>query len=271
MSPSVARSWMSSEIGAAAGAWLAKMRERLDDYARGGYAAVWVIRPIFDLAIAALIYAGGGRDLIPYLVVAMSANSLVWVTLFWVGEILDRERINGTLVTLFLTPCSRLSWLAGFAAAGVVETAAAALAVGLAGRILFGVRLDPNLAALGVSLVLFVLALTGLGLILSAVGLLIKKANQLANLVLPVLTLLGGVYYPVSRLPLGLRIPARALPLGYGMEAISGAALHHASLAALAPSLLPLAGFAVALPLVGAATFGALERLVRRRGEVDLY
>ncbi|HUZ02685.1 MAG TPA: ABC transporter permease [Thermomicrobiaceae bacterium] len=270
MSPSLALNWMSSEAGAIAGAWLAKMRERLDDYARG-YFAVWVIRPIFDLSIAALIYAGGGRDLIPYLVVAMSANSLVWVTLFRIGEILDRERINGTLVSLFLTPCSRLSWLVGFAAAGVAETTAAALAIMLAGRTLFGVRLDPDFASLAVSVVLFVLALCGLGLILSGIGLLIKKANELANLVFPVVTLLGGAYYPVSRLPLGLRIPARALPLGYGMEAITGAALHHASLGALAPSLLPLAGFAVALPLLGAASFGALERLVRRRGEIDLY
>lgn len=262
---------MSSEVGAAAGAWVAKMRERLDDYTRGGYAVVWVIRPIFDLAIAALIYAGGGSSLIPYLVVAMSANSLVWVTLFWIGEILDRERLNGTLVSLFLTPCSRLSWLAGFAAAGVAETTAAALAIVVAGRVLFGVRFDPDPVSLGVSLLLFALALVGLGLILSAIGLLIKKANQLSNLVFPVLTLLGGAYYPVSRLPLGLRIPARALPLGYGMEAISSAALHHASLPSLAPSLLPLAGFALALPLAGAAAFGALERLVRRRGEVDLY
>lgn len=271
MSPSVARSWIWSEAVAAVAAWLTMVRERWYDYGRGGYFAIWALRPIFDLAIAALIYAGGRRDLIPYIVVSLTANSVLWTTLYWIGEILDRERMRGTLVPLFLAPCSRLSWVAGFAAAGIVETASAAVAVGVAGALLFQVRFQPNVVSLLVVVPLFVLALWGLGLILSGLGLLIKKANQLANLVHPVLTLLGGVYFPVAALPLALRIPARALPLGYGMEAISAAALRGASLTELSGSLLPLAGFAIGLPLAGAAIFAWLEHLVRRRGELDLY
>lgn len=271
MSPNAALTSISSETRAARAAWLTMLRERFYDYGRGGYFAIWVIRPMFDLAIAALIYAGGRADLIPYLVVALTANSVVWTTLFWVGEILDRERMRGTLLPLFLTPCSRLSWLIGFAAAGIVETGTAAVGVAVVGSLLFDVRFNPNVVALAVTIPLYVLSLAGLGLLLSAIGLVIKKANQLANLVFPFITLLGGVYYPVAELPTALRIPARALPLGYGMEALAAAALNHAPLHALLPSLLPLAGFAIALPVLGAIAFRVLERLVRRRGEIDLY
>jgi hypothetical protein len=59
--------------------------------------------------------------------------------------------------------------------------------------------------------------------------------------------------------------------MGYGMQAIADAALHNASVVALAPQLLPLLGFAIGLPLLGALAFNWIERAVRVRGELDLY
>jgi ABC-type multidrug transport system permease subunit len=133
------------------------------------------------------------------------------------------------------------------------------------------VRFDANLPALALTMVLFIASLWGMGLIFSGLGLLIKKANPLANLIFNLITLIGGAYYPVAQLPDWLRYPARCLPLGYGMQALADAALEHASLRDLAPDLLPLAGFAVALPLLGALAFSWIERLVRVRGELDVY
>ena len=72
-------------------------------------------------------------------------------------------------------------------------------------------------------------------------------------------------------MPDWLRYPARVLPLGYGLQALADAALHHAGWRTLAPNVLPLAGFAVAMPLLGALAFAWLERLVRVRGELDVY
>jgi hypothetical protein len=52
---------------------------------------------------------------------------------------------------------------------------------------------------------------------------------------------------------------------------MAGAALNDASISALAPQLIPLTCFAIGCPVLGIATFGWLERQVRRRGELDLY
>ena len=71
--------------------------------------------------------------------------------------------------------------------------------------------------------------------------------------------------------PFPLRWLARGLPFGYGMQALADATLHDASIGALAPQLLPLAAFAVALPVAGTLAFGWIERAVRVRGELDLY
>ena len=262
---------ISFALQATAASWRAMSVERLRTSGLGGYLAIWMLRPVFELGIAALIYGTAHPALLRYVVVALAANAIVFNTIFYVGEILDRERMNGTLVGLFLAPCPRLSWLSGFTLVGLVETALIAAVTLIFGRIAFGMRYDPNVPALALAFALFLASLWGLGFVFSAIGLLFKKANQLSNLIYPFTILLGGVYYPVALLPDWLRYPARALPLGYGMQALADATLYHKSIPDLAPQLLPLAGFALVLPFAGAFAFRLLERLVRERGELELY
>ena len=261
---------ISTEFQAASAAWKTMFKERFYQYGRS-YAIDWMLRPVFDIAIVALIYSGGRKDLIPYVVVALAANAFLFSAIYWVGEILDRERLRGTLVSLFLAPCSRVSWMAGYAGAAINETIIRIIVMLLAGYVFFDVTLDPNPVTLAVVLPLFLLSLTGIALVLSGIGLLIKRSNALSNLVSPILVLLGGIYYPVSELPDMLRYMARALPIGYGMEAITAASLDQATLADVGGSLVPLAFFAVVSPVIGYLAFNYLEHLVRRRGEVDLY
>lgn len=256
---------------AAAASWRARLSEQMALLGTGGYIILLVALPVFSLATAGLIYRTHRPELLGYAVVGIAASSFIFNCLYYIGQILDEERIKGTLVGLFLAPSPRLGWLTGFAAAGLVETSIAGLATVVFGRLAFGVAFDPNYPALVVAFILFLASLWGMGFVFSALGLMLKRSNDLANLVSSFVILLGGVYYPVALLPVWLRYPARLLPLGYGIEAMARASLHHASLSALAPQLIPLACFAVTFPVLGVATFGWLERQVRRRGELDLY
>jgi len=236
-----------------------------------GYLATWVAYPLFQIGIVALIYGDTRRDLLNYAVVALAANTCIFSTIYFVGEILDRERVKGTLIGLFLAPCPRLSWLTGFALVGVVEMALSAVVALAFGYLALGVRFQPNWAALALTLTLFLAALWGIGIIFSAIGVYLKKANPFSNLVSPFMILLGGVYYPVALLPDPLRWVARGLPMGYGMQALADAALHGAGIGALAPNLVPLAGFALIMPILGVLAFNWIVRVVRVRGELDLY
>ncbi len=258
-------------LRAAAASWHAMSAERLRASGLAGYLAIWLLRPIFELGIAALIYGGARPALLRYAVVALAANAFVFNTIFYAGEILDRQRINGTLTGLFLAPCARYSWLGGFMLAGVAETALIAAVALLFGHLVLRVSFAPDWPALVLSALLFLAALWGLSMVFSAIGLLIKRSNGLSNLIFPFAMLLGGVYYPVALLPDPLRLAARALPLGYGMQALASAALSHAGIRDLAANLVPLAGFALALPLIGILSFRRLERLAREQGELELY
>jgi ABC-2 type transport system permease protein len=265
-SPSRAR----SELQAAYASWRAMTAERLFHMGVSGGLATWLVIPLMSVTVFSIVY-GTDSYLFRYFVVAQAASMFVMNTIFWVGEILDRERAKGTLVSLFLAPCSRYSWLSGFILAGVLETVIVSSAVLAFGYVFYGVSLNPNLPALAASVALFVSALWGLGLIFSGFGLLIKKSNPLANLVHAFVMLLGGLYFPVANLPDFLRYPARALPFGYGVQAIADAALYGSSVSDIASDLVPLAGFAISLPLAGALMFTWMERKVRVRGELDLY
>jgi ABC-2 type transport system permease protein len=257
-------------IRAIAAALRARAVERFQVGGWGGYLLIGVLYPIWDLSLIALVYQGR-PDLIHYAVVAAAGQALIFTSIYNVGEILDRERLSGTLPALFLAPCPRLAWLGGYALVGLLEAALMATMALLFGHLALGVTYDPDLPALLLTLALFIAALTGIGFTLSAIGLVIKKANQLSNLIMPIVLVLGGIYYPVALLPDWLRYPALALPYGHAMQALANAALHHAGIAQLAPQLLPLAGFALALPVAGAFAFRWLDRLVRVRGELEVY
>jgi ABC-2 type transport system permease protein len=251
--------------------WLGTMREHLVSNGAGGYVLVWVAFPFFTLAAAGLIYRSYRPSLLGYVVVGITASTLITNALFHVGQMLDEQRIYGTLTSLFLAPCPRVSWLTGLAFGGLFETGVSALAVLLFGTVAFGVRFDPDYPALVLSVLLFIVSLWGMGLIFASFGLILRRSNDLANLLSSVIVLLGGVYYPVALLPVWLRYPARCLPLGYGIQAMASSSLHHAGITQLSSELVPLAGFAVATPALGLLTFAWLERKVRQRGEIDLY
>ncbi len=238
---------------------------------RGGFIVLWTIRPIFELAIAALIHASGRTELVSYAVVGITANAFIFSSIFWVGELLDRERMRGTLPALFLSPGARASWLGGFTLAGAAETLLSAAVVLTSGILLFGVSFNVAWGSFLVVSVLFLLSLLGLGLMLGAVGLLVKQSNGLSNVAAPVVMLLGGIYFPVSELPDALLIIARMLPLGYAIEALALSTLSAAPLSEIGHLILPLAGFAIGLPVIGYLSIRWIDHVIRKQGTLDLY
>jgi ABC-2 type transport system permease protein len=262
---------ISNNLRIAIAAMIIMLRDRWFMMTRGGYLVLWTIRPVFELSIAALIHASGRTDLVAYVVVGITANAFIFSAIFWVGEILDRERLRGTLPALFLSPGARASWLGGFTMAGAAETLLAAGVVLSSGIFLFGISFDVNWISLIIVSVLFLTSLTGFGLILGALGLLVRQSNGLSNMVAPLIMVFGGIYFPVNELPGILYAVARLLPFGYAIEALFLSSLQSAPPNELAHLIVPLAAFAIALPVLGYLALRRVDVLIRKRGTLDLY
>jgi ABC-2 type transport system permease protein len=233
------------------------------------YILVWMTFPVFNLFLVALIYRHN-ESLRDYAIVGGAGMALLFGMQFNAGEILDNERQRGTLGNLFLAPVPRYAWLAGFQLFAFAEAVSAAAITVAGGALAFGVHLAINPLAFVLTLLLFVACMWGFSMIVGSIGVAVRDANQLSNLVFTPVSLLAGTMLPVALMPLWLRIPARGLPFGYGIQALVGASTKNASVAALWRDLLPLAGFAVLLPVIGIIAFDRVERLARRRGVLDL-
>ncbi len=266
--PAALPSWRSwpRVIGATA-ATIA--RTRIQGMGVLGYSLTWLTLPLVSVIMLAFIYRENDA-LLAYAIVAGAGTALLFGLIFNGGEILDAERQRGTLGNLFLAPLPRFVWLGGFQAFALMESIVnGAIAVG-AGAWLFDVPLDIGWLALVVTIVLFSAALWGLSVILGAVGLLTRNANFLSNLIFPFMLVLSGTMFPVGQMPDWVRIPARMLPFSYGIEAMAAALTTNAPVADLASSLLPLLGFALALPVLGVVAFRRMERAVRQIGNLDI-
>lgn len=233
------------------------------------YVLTWVMFPIFELLLIALIYRED-QALLNYGVVAGAFAAWMFTMLFNAGEILDGERQRGTLGNLFLAPCPRFVWLAGFQLFALVESLATSLLTLTIGVLLFDITLAVNIPTVLVTMLLFVPCLWGFSMIAGAVGVLMRDSNLLSNLVFPFLGLLSGMQFPIALAPDWVRIIGRGLPFGYGIQALVDGLTANATLGEVRYDLLPLTGFAIVLPVLGVLAFRQVERNVRRQGYLDL-
>lgn len=234
-----------------------------------GYALTWLTLPLLEMVSLAFIYTND-KALLEYAVIASAGMAMIFTLTFNGGEILDGERSRGTLGNLFLAPMPRYVWLGGFQLFALIEAAANGAIAVIAGTLLFGVDLAINVPSTVVTIVLLTGALWGTSLILGSLGIVTRNANFLSNLMFPFLMLFAGTMYPVTLMPDWIRIPARAMPFSYGMEALVAALTRDASIMDLGEKLLPLLGFAIALPIIGVLMFRFMERAVRQIGSLEI-
>ena len=146
------------------------------------------------------------------------------------------------------------------------------MAVGLSiAVVLFGLDLhDANFPLVGFCVVLISLTTAGLGLMFGSIGLVMRDAIIIANVVYYALLIVCGINFPVSRLDGVVQLVSYALPLTRGVQAARDAAA--------GASFGQVAGLVAGELLVGALwalggylLFRLLESWARRGGRQEAY
>lgn len=238
------------------------LRRSLDDL------NMLVTAPLFTLVFLAITRHAGRTDLAPYAVLAPALIVLWRVALVIAGEIIDRDRGNGSLEALIATP-------ARFA--GVVTgRIAAVMLLGLAGFgeswltawLGFGVLVPiRHPAAFLVTLVATALAMAGTASMMSALFVLTRSARAFTNSLSYPFYILGGVMVPVSFLPGWLEPLSRVVFLSWSADLLRDA-LSPAGI----PYLLPRLGMVLLLGAAGYLTGLVLQHRavarLRRTGAI---
>ncbi|MGA7913153.1 MAG: ABC transporter permease [Candidatus Dormiibacterota bacterium] len=237
-----------------------------------GYIAYKVILPVVQILffVELGVYAAGRQNAL-YFALGNALQLTANAGIFGVIATVANERQYGTLPILLGSPANRLVTFLSRAIVNVIDGIVTVI-VGLGfAALLFGLDVQHgNLPLLGLCVLVMSLSTAGLGLMFGSIGLVMRDAIVLANIVYYGLLIVCGINFPVSRLPGSIQVLSYALPLTRGVqaarEAAAGASLGHVA-GLLAGEL--VVGLAWALG--GYALFLMLESYARRGGLQEAY
>ena len=194
----------------------------------------------------------------PYIVPGIAAMLLVIVTTIVTAMGLSREREQGTLEQVAVTPI-RATWLlAGkmtpFVFIGLFDV----LLLVTAGTWIFGVPLRGNLAVLAVATLLYLLSTLGVGLLISTVSSTQQQSFLGGFLFTLPAALLSGIMTPIDAMPGWMQWITYANPLRYFQQVARANLMKGAGFGECWPELAALAAF-------GALIFGLATLRFRRR------
>jgi ABC transporter DrrB family efflux protein len=166
-----------------------------------------------------------------------------------------REREQGTLEQLMVSPVGKLGLLLGklvpYAVLGVAEVTV----VILVGRLLFGVPVHGSLILLFLLSIPFLLAALGLGLLISAIARTQGQALQgFLAIMLPSI-LLSGFVFPRASMPTLIYYLSYLVPVTYYLETLRGVIVRGAGFYELWPWVAALCVLTVVILVLAAARF----------------
>lgn len=234
-----------------------------------------VLAPIGTVISYVLIYraVNAPEDYIGFVVVG-GAMTAYWMNVLWaMASQLYWEKEQGNLALYIISPANMMAVLLGMALGGMVATTLRATAVILVGTLIFQVNyVFASLWQLLLVFILSMLALYGMGMMLSSVFLLLsREAWHFGNLAQEPIFLVSGFYFPVKNLPFWVGAAASVIPLTLGMDAMrqlsfaTGPALGFFSVQVEIVVLVILS-----VVFIGGAKLllGHMERLAKREGRL---
>ncbi len=237
-----------------------------------GYAAYKVVLPIGQILffVEFGVYATGPQNALYFALgnaLQMTANAGIYGVIGTVAN----ERHMGTLPILLGSPANRLVTFLSRAIVNVIDGVITVLFGLVLTAVLFHLDIARgNLPLLGLCIVVISLSTAGLGLLFGSIGLIMRDAIVIANVVYYLFMVFCGINFPVTQLPGAAQVVAYGLPLTRGIEAAREAAAG-ASVGDVAGLLAGEIVVGVVYAFLGYLLFRAFEAYARRGGLQDAY
>jgi ABC-2 type transport system permease protein len=166
-----------------------------------------------------------------------------------------RERENGTLEQLFVTPINRWEYLLGKVAPYIVVASVQITVVFLVGTLWFRVPFNGSLLVVGSAALLFMLTALGIGLLISTISRTRQQAQQAVMFVLLPSMVLSGFVFPIESMPDLIRPLTFLIPLRYVLVVLRSNFLKGAGFADLWPQFAAMAVFATVIFITAVLRF----------------
>ncbi len=161
------------------------------------------------------------------------------------------ERDNGTLARLLTTPITKGKIVFGKTLGVFLVGITQMLILIIFGQVVLGVKWGNDMVATILLTLAFVFSATGLAMSLASIS---KNANQLGvvgNIIIIVLSMLGGAYWPVDMLSPKMQLVAKFVPTGWAINGYNDLIARGMSLGDVWLNILVLFLFGLAFILFG--------------------
>lgn len=187
-------------------------------------------------------------NIMPGLIASLSMLQVMMLAALSVA----REREQGTFDQLLVTPYTPRMLLVGKALPSMLIGLLQSSLILLVARFWFGIPMLGSPWTLYAGLLLFTLAVVGMGLSISALSANMQQAMLYTFVLLMPLVLLSGLATPVRNMPEAFQVATYANPLRFAIDLVRRVYLEGATLAQVWRDLVPfLCVAAVTLPLAG--------------------
>jgi ABC-type multidrug transport system, permease component len=193
-----------------------------------------------------------------HMIPALLGTLTLLETLLLTGLSVAREREQGTFDQLLVTPFRPVEIMVGKAVPPMLVGIMQATLVLLVAQLWFEIPFAGSFITLYVALTVFLLAASGMGLLLSSVAATMQQALLYAFMLIMPFALLSGLTTPISSMPELLQYFTLINPLRYAIEMSHRVYLEGAGLHLLWPQLWPLA-------VISAVTLSAASWMFRHR------
>jgi ABC-2 type transport system permease protein len=180
---------------------------------------------------------------------------LYFLTALFTSMSIVREREQGTIEQLIVTPIKPLEMIIGKVVPYVFIAFFDVLEVLAIGVFWFGVPIRGNLELLLGLSALFLLTSLGIGIFISSVANTQQEAMLLTFLTMFPSIFLAGFFFPIEAMPGWLQVVTYVIPLRYMLVVIRGIILKGVGLQILRQEVIALIIFGVAIMLLAAARF----------------
>jgi ABC-2 type transport system permease protein len=214
----------------------------------------------------------GTGDVVTFIFTGYMLMGFIGTAVWAMGFSIRRERWFGTLEAIYVTPSSRLGQVLGMALHSTVHQTLGTIIQLIVIYLTFGLalKIEGILPALGI-FALMMLALYGFGIVISALGLILKEGWVVSDSLYSIMTILSPVAYPLIVLPTLAQKASALFPTAPALIGMRTFLLENYHAEAFGNIFLHLLALGAAWILFGVLVFRLTDVYVRKRGMLKKF
>jgi len=214
----------------------------------------------------------GTGDVVAFIFTGYIMMGFIGTAVWAMGFSIRRERWFGTLEAIYVTPTSRLGQVLGMALHSTVHQILGTIIQFIVIYLTFGLalKIDGILPALGI-FALMMIALYGFGIVISALGLILKEGWVVSDSLYSIMMILSPVAYPLAVLPTLAQQASYIFPTAPALIGMRSFLIENYQPEVVGNVFLHLLALGAAWILFGIVVFRITDVYVRKRGMLKKF